>query len=492
MEAWEQFLKTQEQELGQKVVDQWLRSLQVVRFDAGNLYLQAKDPFQLAWFEEHIRHKLKSALFNNNSRPIKVHLAAPHAVEKTTKKQSPLPLKPITISSDTVYPLATFEQFLVGAKNQQTVQLFTQALDSFGTYTQMDSKVGNLAKPAPQIWDSEAATKQLNLNKLSDAGGLKDVDARSSQKPTFESICVYNPLYLYGDPGVGKTHLLMAAAHHLRKQGHVVFFTRAETFTEQLVNAIRNQSMKQFRDTYRQQQVVIIDGIDQMARRSATQEEFFHTFNALHSAGRQIIIAGSCPPQLLTDIEPRLSSRFSWGLILRLESLSNQELEQLFQQRCGKIGIELSEQVSQFLLSQFQHHPSTLFQALEQLVYRSKQKKMVPDLAKVTDWLRPLIEEEKRKAASPEKVVRLVSEIYGIRPEDILGKSQTQECVLPRQLAMYLCRLELKMAYAKIGRFFERDHSTVMSSVKQIETRTSSQDEPLCGHLSQITRKLKH
>lgn len=272
MESWEQFLIAQEKELGKESVNRWLRTLKIVRFDACNLHLGASDSFQIAWFEEHIRKKT-SQLVNNNHRLIKVHLSllqetdsAPASSKKNVKPAYP----PLNFKADLIDPLATFEHFIPGASNQILLTFFNN---------------------------------------------LKEVQ--------------YNPLFLYGPQASGKTHLLMACAHHLRSQGKSVYYVHAETFTEHVVQAIRGFQMQEFRNIYRHQDVLLIDDIHLLARRSATQEELFHTFNTLHVAGKQIIFTSLYSPSHLMDIEPRLVSRFEWGIAFSIEKLTIEEMKQL-------------------------------------------------------------------------------------------------------------------------------------------------------------------
>lgn len=301
----------------------------------------------------------------------------------------------------------------------------------------------------------------------------------------------YNPIYLFGPAGIGKTHLLMAAAHFLQEKKLSCFFVCAETFTQHVVAAIRNGAMEKFRKLYRSTDVLLFDDAHLLAGKVATQEEFFHTFNALHMIGKPILLASAISPQALTNIEPRLVSRFEWGLVLPLQKLSLSELENLLAGRIEEMQFSLSSAAKEFLLSNFQRNPKTLVRALDALVLRCHLDRLsLADLSrgKTEELLAKLLEEEKKILLTPEKIVRSVSEFYGIKPDDIWGKSQTQECATPRQISIYLCRILLKMPFMKIGEKFDRDHSTVMTSVKSIQKKIEGKEISL----DDLLRKIEH
>jgi chromosomal replication initiator protein len=416
VEAWEVFVQALEDELGAPTVDRWVRSLKILRFDAGNLYLEAKDPVQIAWFEEHIRPKLQGKFLNNNHRPIRVHLAYPETKEKSSQGKgtgSPFP-----IHQDRLDPELTFENFLTSSKNSMAVKLLS-----------------------------------------------------SLDEPMF------NPIYLYGPKSAGKTHLLAAAAHSLQKRGMRVFFVRSETFTSHVVQAIRLGHMQQFRKIYREIDALLVDDIDLFSRKDATQEEFFHTFNTLHTTGKQLLFSSSVPPSKLVDIEARLISRFEWGITIPLERIDAKEILRL---KTNLWKLSYSPEIIDYLAEEF---PSNPLLALQALSIRAKGRdSLLPSQA--ASLLYDLLEHEKEKALTPEKIVRAIAAHYGIKAEDLLGKSQTRECALPRQVAMYLCREKLQLPYQKIGEIFGRDHSTAMNGIKLIQKGIEERKGDLLAALS--------
>lgn len=392
MKEWQQFLSELEQELGSKIVQQWIPK--VLRFDAGNLYLEARDSFQATWFEEHVRPRLKTFI-NNNGRAIKVHLAAEK--KGTSYKEEP---RLLSFSQSPIDSEMTLENFVPSPENLVAYKL--------------------LAESSP-----------------------------------------FNPIYLYGPTGVGKTHLLMGAALVLKKMGKRVFYVKAETFTEHVVQAIRLGQMQDFRKIYRDIDALIIDDIDTFSRKTATQEEFFHTFNTLHTSGRLILLSANVSPTHLTEVEPRLISRFEWGISLRV---GKGDTRQILEKKAKIWNMALPQELLEFILEKFPKNP---VMALQALLLRSKGSPVSPLVAE--KLLKDLIEKEQENALTPERIIKSVAGHYGITSEDILGKSQMREYAVPRQVSMYLCREQLKMPFQKIGRLFDRDHSTVMSSVRQIQ-----------------------
>ncbi len=451
MQAWENFLQSQEAELGIDTVQKWLRTLKIQRFDACNLYLEAKDSFQALWFEEHIRSKAQVKLLNGNNKKIKIHLDVANSPQKVKKSKIKVKEKnpkapPFQLNFDDLDPHCLFQYFMLSEENNLTHKLLLE-----------------IAGLSPQVHSTKLGT--------------------------------FNPIYIYGSAGTGKTHLLMSLAHALRAQGLRTVYVRAETFTDHVVTAIRAGEMSVFRQAYRNIDALIVDDVHVFSRKGATQEEFFHTFNTLHLEGKQIILAANCAPQELQLIEPRLVSRFEWGIVLPLKPLKNEDIRQLLTAKSQALHFALPVKIADFLIETFTSNSKALIRALEALVLRlhldSKNTlaSLTPTAAKTL--LNDLIEEEQKSAITSAKIIQAVAEQYGIRTEDILGKAQTRECALPRQLAMHLCRDQLKMPYMKIGDLFSRDHSTVMSSVKHIQKALDQDDRDISATWHAIIKKLQ-
>lgn len=445
MQAWEQFVVSVERELGKETTDNWLRTLRVKRFDAGNIYLEAKDTFQLLWFEEHIRQRALKRLLTNSNRPIKIHILLAESQSTPAPKRKSRPPQ--------AAPQADANRYAF------------DALDPSCTFDALLSHQGNLL-----------ASKLLQ---------------QLPQTPEF------NPIYLYGPSGSGKTHLLMATAHVLLSHGIRTVYSRAETFTEHLVSAIRMGNMSQFRDVWRSCDVLLMDDIDIFSKKVATQEEFFHTFNTLHLAGKQIILTSSTPPQDLSHVEPRLVSRFEWGIVVPVTPTPPSKMSALLRKKEEALNFSLPTKIASYLIETFKSSPKALIEAFSALILRlhldkKNSTQSLHGLSSQTlgKLLSDLIEKEQRSTITPNKVIQQVAEQYGIRVEDIMGSAKSRDCVLPRQLAMHLCRSLLKLPYTKIGDHFGRDHSTVMSSIKQIQKEIDAQNGDLLSSLHAISKKI--
>lgn len=452
MQAWEAFLKEQEKELGAATVQKWLRSLKIQRFDACNLYLEAKDSFQALWFEEHIRNKVLLKLVNSNNKKIKVHLtvshqpvAAAHPQKSSLKQKTAFTSPSFKLLFDAWDPLATFSHFVWGSENELLKKLFNEMIESSHPGT-----------PPPVL---------------------------------------FNPIYLHGPSGSGKTHLLMSLAADFKSKGFKTIYVRAETFTDHVVSAIRAGEMSQFRQAYRNVDILLVDDVHVFTRKGATQEEFFHTFNTLHMNGTQIILSSHAAPNELQYIEPRLISRFEWGIVLPLYPLNQEELKQLLFIKSAALQFPLPQKIIDCLLELFTNTPKVLIKALEALILRlhlgqhTNVYTLTPNAVK--SLLNDLLLEQKKTALTPPKIVQATAEYYGIKTEDILGKGQNREYALPRQVAMYLCRHQLKIPYVKIGDFFERDHSTVMTSVKHIQNSLDNDVKEITAAHYAIKKKLE-
>lgn len=456
MKAWETFLTQLENELGVETVRKWLRPLKMLRFDACNLYLEAKDNFQVLWFEEHIKPKTYRLLNNNNKR-IKVHLnvansdKTPKPVKKNNERTAP-PLPKFTLGFDLLDPYCTFENFVISAENTLTYKLMCKV-------SGYNPETGLQGDALPELG-------------------------------------AFNPIYIHGGGGSGKTHLLMAAAYALQSRGMNVLYARSETFTEHVVTAIRAGEMSTFRQAYRNSDVLILDDVHVFSRKGATQEELFHTFNTLHLSGKQIILSANCPPSELQMIEPRLTSRFEWGILLSLDQLNKEEIAAVLKKKSKALNFPLHPKTAEFLQQTFPGTKS-LHKALQALILRShlNEHKITStqlSVAHIRHLLSDLIKEEEQSALTPNKIIQSVAESFGIRTEDITGKGQTRDCVLPRQISMHLCRTELKIPFTKIGEIFNKDHSTVMSSVKAIQKMLDQNDTDITTQHQAILKKLRN
>jgi chromosomal replication initiator protein len=458
MQAWEQFLEQQKGELGAAVVKKWLVPLTVVRYDAANLYLEAKDHFQALWFEEHVRKKAEAELKNNNNRKIKIHLSiagsAPKVPKPRRKRGAPSQEEtPPTfeLQFDELDPLLIFDNYLSIHDNLIAYKLLTEVVNN--------------------------------------------MTSCPVQQPSDKEIISFNPIYLHGLSGSGKSHLLMSAAAALRSAGINAIYCRSDTFTSHVVSAIRAGEMSLFRQTYRNADVLVIDDVHNFSKKGATQEELFHTFNALHLEGKQILLSANCPPSELQHIEPRLVSRFEWGIVLPLQPPQGQDLRSALERKLAAFDLKLPKKSVEAIQQHFRPNLKSYARAVQALILRTHLSEEPVASMQITpqslkELLKDLISEEKKAEVTPDRICWTVADMYGITVEDIKGKSQKRDTALPRQISMFLCRDKLKMAYAKIGDHFERDHSTVMTSIKKIEEQLSEGNQELISALSSLSHKL--
>ncbi len=483
MDIWNQFLETLEIEFGKETIDHWLRSLKCIQSDQKNIWFEAPTSFQVLWFEEHIRRRLSSLhLPNDKDSPIQVHLSTAEELEverqkkraqKRTKadanrllapspfgkkRKAPLPATSFRPEFPDLDPTATFHSFIETTENSIVVKL-------------IDEMCGHLHR---KRLESITPSKSLYEN-----SAIQKTD----------HFAIPNPIYIWGGPGSGKSHLLQATAFRLRQSGLSVIMASSDLFTEHVIRSIRAGEMSTFRWVWRNVDVLIVDDIHLFSRKQATQEEFFHTFNTLHTAGKQIILSASCLPQQLQHIESRLISRFEWGIVLQVESLTKKELPALLSAKATLMNFPLSEKQIDFLSTLLPNSVKSTVKGLDALILRASLSHREPrslSLSIIKDLLQDLIHEEEKSALTAKKIISFVAEHVGIPYEEIIGKSQSRESVVPRQLSMYLIRKHLKIPYMKIGDIFGKDHSTVMSSIRQIEKQISISGTEIGASLASI------
>ena len=437
--CWQSFLDKLDEELGKETVDKWVRSL-VIRQGANHkLYVEVNDSFQALWFEEHLRPRLH--LFTDPlGTQIRIVVETRDKKAIPTVRPSKVQLPETALHFPELDPSCTFEQFISQEDNEIVIRLLKELCSHITTE--------RFKKLSPLVSSQENPLKMPPPN----------------------------PIYISGPSGSGKTHLLMATAHRLRAAGLNVVMARSELFTEHVVRSIRSGEMSSFRKLWRNSDVMILDDVHFFSRKNTTQEEFFHTFNTLHVAGKYIILAANCLPQQLQFIEARLVSRFEWGVVLPLSPLPKKHYPSLLEKKATLLSFSIPQRIISALSDLFQSSPKACTQALEALMLRWKMAKnrtlgssTTMTVGAMQDILSDLIERESELALTPEKIILATAEAYGIKREDLLGRSQNREYVSPRQIAMYLIRKHLKIPFIKIGDLFEKNHSTVMSSIRQVE-----------------------
>src|ERR1700756_471593 len=289
----------------------------------------------------------------------------------------------------------------------------------------------------------------------------------------------YNPLFLYGGVGMGKTHLMQAIGHEVKRRTPQasICYVSSEKFTNEMINSLRYDKMISFRDKFRNVDVLLIDDIQFLAQKERTQEEFFHTFNALHESMKQIVIASDRPPKELPEIEDRLRSRFEWGLIADIQPPDLETKVAILQKKAESEHVVIPTDVALFIASNVRTNVRELEGALTRLFAWSSLNGVEITLSTTQQCLRQFIDTQVRKITI-ESIQRAVSDQFGMRISEIKQKNNSRSVVVPRQIAMYLAKQMTEASLPEIGRQFGgKHHTTVMHSIAKIdEQRRSDKD----------------
>lgn len=297
----------------------------------------------------------------------------------------------------------------------------------------------------------------------------------------------YNPLFIYGGPGLGKTHLLQAIGHHLLslKKGAKVVYLRSEQFTNEFIDAIQKNALVAFRKRYRQADILMIDDIQFFAGKAATQEEFFHTFGALHDGHKQIVLSSDRPPSEIANLEQRLVSRFEWGMTAEIQPPDMETRIAILQGKASRMHIEIEHWVLEFLADKIRSDIRRLEGALMRVAaYKSLSGNALTSDA-LEHLLRDVLQEQARKAVTIDQIQKKVAEHFDIRLADMTSKRRTASIAYPRQVAMYLARELTPSTLIEIGDAFGgKDHGTVIHACKLVKKRM--EDEPKTRHLVRL------
>ncbi|MFC6616404.1 chromosomal replication initiator protein DnaA [Deinococcus radiophilus] len=301
----------------------------------------------------------------------------------------------------------------------------------------------------------------------------------------------YNPLFIYGDVGLGKTHLMHAVGHYLAEKypEKRIAYVSTETFTNELINSIRDDRTTQFRDRYRSVDLLLVDDIQFLARKERTQEEFFHTFNALYENHKQIILSSDRPPKDIQTLEGRLRSRFEWGLITDIQSPEFETRVAILKMNAEQANINIPQEVLELIARQVNTNIRELEGALMRVVAFSSLNNVPFSRTVASKALSNVFAPQEVQVEMPE-VVRAAAQLFEVTTEQIKGTGRARDIVVPRQIAMYLIREMTEHSLPEIGQFFGRDHSTVMHAVNKV-TEGIKRDEELAAQVSRLRRHLE-
>jgi chromosomal replication initiator protein len=436
-QVWQTVLGQLQLQMTRATFDTWLKDTHIVSKDNKDLVIGAKNSFAKDWLENRLYNTINRTVSNILGHPvdIKFIVDTPDEVSRQTaaERLRETPASNPTTSNkngsgyhrgDKERPMLnykyTFDQFIVGASNR-------------------------LAHAA------------------SLAVAEKPADA-------------YNPLFLYGGVGLGKTHLLQAVAHYALSKDQHVIYTTSETFTNDLINAIRTQSTDAFREKYRNTDFLLIDDIQFIAGKESTQEEFFHTFNALHSSGGQIVLTSDRPPKAILTLEDRLRSRFEWGLLADIQPPDLETRIAILRFKAESQQAQVPGDVMEFIARRAQNNIRELEGALTKVIAHSMMLRQPITIELALEALQDIV--SRQSELTVQQVIAAVAKFYRMEEGVLLGRDRSKEISAARHMAMYLAREETGASLPQIGEALgSRDHTTVMHGWEKIASTIEQNDK---------------
>jgi len=414
-QAWQAALGQLQLEMPKAAFDTWVRDTELISVTDGDFQIGVHNAYARDWLDSRLKSTITKLLNGTMNRPVDVTFVINNVTKKTTPED-------------------------------QSELLDTPRIET------------------PRVEDSPAHRVSINFrynfnnfvvgssNRLAHAASLA-----VSEKPAQ----TYNPLFLYGGVGLGKTHLLHAIGNMCQVQGLEVLYVSSEEFTNDLIMAIRNHTTQAFREKYRRIDVLLIDDIQFIAGKESTQEEFFHTFNTLHGQNKQIVMTSDRPPKAMVTLEERLRNRFEWGLAADIQPPDFETRVAILQSKSDRMGFDMPDPILENIAQRFQTNIRELEGAMTRLRAYADLRGMVLDEKLVEYALADLMPETKE--IEPEQILNTIAQEYGISMEDLLSQSRSQRVAFPRQVAMYMLREESELSLPKIGEILGgRDHTTVM------------------------------
>ncbi len=357
-------------------------------------------------------------------------------------------------------------KFITNKSYKILIELDENSTESKETRTNLDNKFGysNTSLNPRYTFDTFVVG---NNNRLAHAAALAVTEALGA---------AYNPLFLYGGVGLGKTHLMHSIGNEILKNNKnaKVLYVTSEKFTNELINAIKDNTNEKFRNKYRNIDLLLIDDIQFIAKKDAVQEEFFHTFNTLYESGKQIVISSDKPPRDIQLLEDRLKSRFEWGLIADISNPDYETRLAILRKKADMDHIVIDDEILSNIASKVDSNIRELEGALNKIVAHASLANIPITLEMAEESINDIIT-KKERVISIEYIQDVVAKYFGIDIKDMKSSKKSNDIVFPRQIAMYLCRNIANASFPKIGdEFGKRDHTTVMHAVKKIEKEIKS------------------
>jgi chromosomal replication initiator protein len=413
MDIWQQVLDVVEKKINQQSYNTWFKPTQLLKYDDKALYIRVPNSFFEDWLNDHIDVVLEAARLAGLGEINVIYITEKAPVElAATVSQGKLDFESI---DNTLNPKYTFETFVVGSSNQF----------------------------------AHAAALAVG------------------EKPSK----AYNPLFLYGGVGLGKTHLMHAIGHMIKLNNKQLRLTYVSTekFTNEVINAIRYDKMLSFNERYRNNDVLIIDDIQFIAGKERTQEVFFHTFNSLYDTHKQIIVSADCPPREIPTLEERLHSRFEWGLIADIQPPDLETKVAIIKKKAERQNITVPDNVALYIASKIRSNIRELEGALIRLIAYCSLKGSEITLSMAQETLHDILGPGER-AITIEMIQKTIADHFKMRVQDLKSKNNSKSVTLPRQICMYLCKKLTGASLPRIGREFgNKHHTTVLHSVNKID-----------------------
>lgn len=374
-------------------------------------------------------------------------------------------------------------------------------------------KIDIISKDERSFYE-ETLAKEKHVKEASPGSSFSSYDNSLFEKYTFENFVIgganrfahaaalavaenpsksYNPLFIYGGVGLGKTHLMQAIGNHIRINNRSlnVAYLSSERFTNEFINSIRDNKTEEFRNRYRNIDILLIDDIQFLAGKEQTQEEFFHTFNSLHEAGKQIVISSDRNPKEIPTLEERLRSRFSWGLTTDIQAPDLETRVAILHKKARADNLDIDDDVLLYIATRVSNNIRELEGALVRVIAYSSLVNSDINVALAVDALKGILPDDPSTVLNISRIQDLVAKHFNITVEEIVGKKRTKHIVFPRQIAMYLSRELTDNSLPKIGQDFGgRDHTTVIHAYDKID-KLKDTDSDLSKHLQVLKEKLK-
>lgn len=426
-QAWQATLGQLQMDMSKAAYDTWVKSSRLVNFQEGSFTVGVPNAFARDWLETRMTTTINRVLTGIMNRPQAVEFVV------VQKDQEYLPAQPAPEPMEEVYRAPV-------VRSTRSIQLNSRYL--FSTFV-----VG----PG---------------NRLAHAASMAVADNPAR---------AYNPLFLYGGVGLGKTHLLQAIGNQCIQNGKQVLYVTSEEFTNDLIQAIRNHTTPEFREKYRQVDVLLIDDIQFIAGKESTQEEFFHTFNALHSAEKQIVICSDRSPKTMLTLEEQLRSRFEWGLIADIQPPDLETRVAILLSKAEKVGRSIPKEVVDTIARKFQGNIREMEGALNRILAFADLSGLPINQSLANSALADLVSHTAH--VDPQQIVNTVASVFKISRDRMLSRDRSREIAVPRQLAMYLMREDIGLSLPQIGNEVGgRDHTTVMYACEKMNGLMSSDD----------------